>query len=89
MLGMEQLQHGRIHFATADEAFFGQPIQTKINIHPRQTTKRLRSFNIAGLTNGLGLNPPKFPCPKRPKRKPPADWSFFRSCSNQLHTLTL
>jgi len=41
MLGTEQLQHGRIHFATAAEAFFRQPIRTKIHYLPRQSAEGL------------------------------------------------
>ena len=41
MLGMEQLLHGRIHFAKAAEAFFRQPIRTKIHYLPRQSAEGL------------------------------------------------
>jgi len=46
MLGTEQLQHGRIHFATAAEAFFRQPIRTKIHYHLRQSAEWLQIFNM-------------------------------------------
>ena len=39
--GMEQLQHGRIRFATTDEAFFRQPIHAHIHTHPRQSAEEL------------------------------------------------
>jgi len=46
MLSMDQPQHGRIHFATPDEAFFRQPIRTKIHYHPRQSAKGLPFFSF-------------------------------------------
>ena len=45
MLGMEQPLHGRIYFATPDEAFFRQPIRTKIHYHPRQLAEGLKIGN--------------------------------------------
>jgi hypothetical protein len=42
MLGMEQLHHAQVHFATAAEALFKQSMRTKIHIRPRQSAEGLR-----------------------------------------------
>ena len=58
MLGMEQLQHGRIHFATAAEEFFRQPIRTKIHTHLRQSAEgllKLKEALASGVSERKGL----------------------------------
>ena len=45
MLGMEQLHHAKVHFATATEALFKQSLLTEIHIRPRQSANELRSLN--------------------------------------------
>jgi hypothetical protein len=42
MLGMEQLHHAQVHFATAAEALFKQSMRTKIHIRPRQSAEGLQ-----------------------------------------------
>jgi hypothetical protein len=48
MLGMEQLHHAQVHFATAAEALFKQSMRTKIHIRPRQSAEGLPFFNVIG-----------------------------------------
>jgi hypothetical protein len=43
MLGMEQLHHAQVHFATAAEALFKQSMRTKIHIRPRQSAEGLQT----------------------------------------------
>jgi len=44
MLGMEQLQHDQVHFATAAEGLFKQLMTAKIHNHSRQSAEGLQSF---------------------------------------------
>jgi hypothetical protein len=48
MLGMEQLHHAQVHFATAAEALFKQSMRTKIHIRPRQSAEGLLKNNHEG-----------------------------------------
>ena len=50
---MDQLQHGRILIATAAEAFFRQPIRTKIYSHLRQSAEGLPNLNYTNFTGDL------------------------------------
>lgn len=44
MLGMDQLQHAKIHFATASEALLKQSLLTEIHNHPRQSAEGLPKY---------------------------------------------
>jgi len=44
MLGMEQLQHGRIHFPAVADTFFKQLTHAHIHTRSRQTAEGLRIF---------------------------------------------
>jgi len=44
MLGMEQLHHAQVHFATAAEALFKQSLLAELHIRPRQSAEGLHKF---------------------------------------------
>jgi hypothetical protein len=52
MLGMEQLQHAQIHFATAAEMLFKQSLLAELHIRPRQSAEGLPFIEVI---EGLGF----------------------------------